>query len=182
MLVDPTRATIILGTDPREIDDETVGTASRSGLEARLPDYVADRPIERLRDDLLDFRGDARAVAEIICQREPGPPLAIGLFGDWGSGKSSFMNLLRHEIDQLTSQARMHGGSTPFIRRAAHVTFNAWQYNDTQLWPALAENIFAQLRAGGAEGLRRQLSDGVFRNSRRRSRAGRIRPTVSLST
>jgi hypothetical protein len=78
----------------RDIDEDTTETASQLGMEARLPDYVADRPIERLGDDLLDFRGDARAVAEIVCQREPGPPLAIGLFGDWGSGKSSFMNLL----------------------------------------------------------------------------------------
>ena len=72
------------------------------------------------------------------------------------------MNLLRQEIDQLTGQARLHGGATPFIRRAAHVIFNAWQYNDTQLWPALAENTFAQLRAGGAEGLSRQLSNEVL--------------------
>ena len=72
------------------------------------------------------------------------------------------MNLLRQEIDQLTGQAQLHGGATPFIRRAAHVIFNAWQYNDTQLWPALAENTFAQLRAGGAEGLSRQLSNEVL--------------------
>ena len=55
-----------------EIGQETLGDTSQSRLETRLPDYVADRPIERLRDDLLDFRGDARAVAEVVCQREPG--------------------------------------------------------------------------------------------------------------
>ena len=148
----------------REIDHRTPDGASQVDLEARLPDYVADRPIERLRDDLLDFRGDARAVAEIICKSEPGPPLAIGLFGDWGSGKSSFMHLLHQEIEQLTGQARMHEGGTPFIRRAARVLFNAWQYNDTALWPALAENTFAQLRAGSAERLSRQLSDEVLQD------------------
>lgn len=146
----------------QEIDERTLAASSQVDLETRLPDYVADRPIERLRDDLLDFRADARAVAEIICQSKPGPPLAIGLFGDWGSGKSSFMKLLQHEIDQLTDQARMHGRATPFVKRAAHVIFNAWQYNDTQLWPALAENTFAQLRAGGAEGLNRQIWQQVL--------------------
>ena len=146
----------------REIDEQELETASQA-IETRLPDYVADRPIAKLRDDLLEFRGDARAVAEIVCQRRPGPPLAIGLFGDWGSGKSSFMNLLCQEIEQLTGQARAHDGATPFIRRAAHVFFNAWQYNDTQLWPALAENTFAQLRAGSAEGLSRQLGEQVLK-------------------
>ncbi len=128
----------------------------------RVPDYVADRPVERLRDDVLDFRADARAVAEIVCQREPGPPLAIGLFGNWGSGKSSFMHLLRHEIDQLAAQARAAGGASPFVTRADHIFFNAWQYNDAQLWPVLAEFTFAQLRAGGAEALSNRLADEVY--------------------
>jgi KAP family P-loop domain len=147
----------------REIDETEHEITKEAVTEVRVPDYVADRPIEKLHDDVLNFREDARAVAEIVCQRNPGPPLAIGLFGDWGSGKSSFMNLLHHEIDQLAAQAHAHQSSNPFITRVDHIFFNAWQYNDVQLWPVLAENTFAQLRAGGAEGLSRQLSDEVLR-------------------
>jgi hypothetical protein len=114
------------------------------------PDYRPDRPIENVRDDMLDFREEARATAELICLQQSGP-LAIGLFGDWGSGKSSFLRLLQFEIDELTSavgrlRANDPDAAGPFIGGAAHVRFDVWQYNDAQLTLALANETFAQLR------------------------------------
>ena len=43
--------------------------------------YVRDDPIKTLREDRLGLATEVRALAEVICLREPGPPLAIGLFG-----------------------------------------------------------------------------------------------------
>lgn len=114
------------------------------------PDYRPDRPIEDVREDMLDFREEARATAELICLQQSGP-LAIGLFGDWGSGKSSFLRLLQFEIDSLTAavgklRANDPDAAGPFIGGAAHVRFDVWQYNDAQLTLALANETFAQLR------------------------------------
>jgi len=126
------------------------------------PEYARDKPIEDRIYDTLDFRSDVAAVAELICLRSPGPPLAVGLFGDWGSGKSSFMRLLESEIELLTAQARSQQEDNTFIKRAVHIRFNAWHYNDTGLWPALADELFNQLRTGGAAGRGEGLLEGLI--------------------
>lgn len=58
----------------REASNELVSDTTSSPSDTRqpetpVPDYVADHPIEALRDNVLQFRHDARAVAEIVCQR-----------------------------------------------------------------------------------------------------------------
>ena len=51
-------------------------------------DYLSDSADTAGRQDLLDVDKDARAIARLVCAHEADPPLSIGLFGDWGSGKS----------------------------------------------------------------------------------------------
>jgi hypothetical protein len=63
-----------------------------------------DRPADRrisIREptaDLLDIRDEVEALATVIAARQIEPPLAIGLFGDWGTGKTFFMNRLEERI------------------------------------------------------------------------------------
>jgi hypothetical protein len=99
----------------------------------------------------------------LICLKEVEPPLSIGLFGGWGSGKSTFMQLLEEEIDALTRRIRTVAGAKgasniskkskrvapPFIRNVVQVRFNAWQFADANLWASLTAEFFDQLRAGG---------------------------------
>lgn len=112
--------------------------------------YVADGPALSLAEDRLGVADEARALAEVICLREPGPPLAIGLFGDWGSGKSTYMNMMEAAISELT--ARVKGdeeGRKRFVTKVVSIRFNAWHYNDANLWASLTSEFFSQLRAGG---------------------------------
>ena len=120
---------------------------------AEAPDYRADRPISRPEDDLLGVRNQARAAAELVCLRDSGT-LAIGVFGDWGSGKSSLLRLLEGEIAALTDAVRALPGpegtatgtpASPFLAEVATVSFDVWQYNDAQLMLALANRTFATL-------------------------------------
>ena len=53
-------------------------------------------------NDHLQFDQDVRAFASVIAFRDLTPPLAIALFGPWGSGKSFFMNRLQQQIEFLT--------------------------------------------------------------------------------
>jgi putative protein kinase ArgK-like GTPase of G3E family len=48
-----------------------------------------DREIEQAGDDRFSFRDYARVLADSVGQA--GTPLTIGIFGRWGSGKSSLM-------------------------------------------------------------------------------------------
>ncbi|HUR33318.1 MAG TPA: P-loop NTPase fold protein [Vicinamibacterales bacterium] len=113
--------------------------------------FVADVPETSLDADRLGMADDARSLAEVMCLREPGPPLAIGLFGDWGSGKSTFMNLIESAVTELTARtAGDEVGRRTFVSRVVHIRFNAWHYNDANLWASITSEFFAQLRSGGA--------------------------------
>ncbi|MDA0663674.1 MAG: P-loop NTPase fold protein [Proteobacteria bacterium] len=85
-----------------------------------------------------------RSLAELVCLEDSEPPLAIGLFGDWGSGKSTFMEMLRSEVDTLT-QERESRPHSPFVTNVSHIWFNAWHYNDANLWASLVSHIFREL-------------------------------------
>jgi peptidoglycan hydrolase-like protein with peptidoglycan-binding domain len=52
-------------------------------------------------DDKLQFTADVESLATVVSLKSVVPPLAIGLFGNWGSGKSFFMDKLYHKIEAL---------------------------------------------------------------------------------
>jgi len=118
--------------------------------------YIADGPAKTLAEDRLGVADEVRSLAEVICLKDPGPPLAIGLFGDWGSGKSTYMNMLEAAIEELALRARSDDADEfekAMIGKAVHIKFNAWTYNDANLWASLTAELFDQLRAGGNSGL-----------------------------
>jgi predicted KAP-like P-loop ATPase len=48
-------------------------------------------------DDLIGFRVHAELLRDVVCD-EALLPIAIGVFGDWGSGKTSIMRMLEREL------------------------------------------------------------------------------------
>jgi hypothetical protein len=53
-----------------------------------------DAPISTLEDDILQRRGFAREVFHIASSCPPEWPVRIGLYGEWGSGKTSVLRLV----------------------------------------------------------------------------------------
>ncbi len=92
-------------------------------------------------DDLLDIKKDIDAFAKVMTARSFSPPLAIALFGKWGSGKSFFMNKLKSRIEQLSS----HKQNNIYCKGVAQIHFNAWSYMDTNLWASFTTKIFQSL-------------------------------------
>jgi hypothetical protein len=87
--------------------------------------------------DFLGFKPYVEAVAAFLTDSNTVPPLTVSIEGDWGSGKSSF-------IDQLDEELRTKLTTYHFVR------FNPWRYSEHEaLWAAfavefercLAENI-----------------------------------------
>jgi KAP family P-loop domain len=68
------------------------------------------------------------------------PPVSIGLFGEWGAGKSYFMGLLREQVSVLT---RSPGGR--YHTKIIQIGFNAWHYSDANLWASLGAEIWRVL-------------------------------------
>lgn len=105
--------------------------------------FAADAPA--VGDDALGRRADARRLAELACLADNAPPLAIGLFGDWGSGKSTFMAMMQGEVARIGA-AWKDDTASPFATRVAQIRFNAWSFADANLWASLAVEIFEGLR------------------------------------
>ncbi len=110
--------------------------------------YGADLPDREARDS-LDIAADVEAFAELICLRSAKPPISIGLFGNWGSGKSFFMEKLSQRVEQLT-KSESERTDSPFLGNVMQIRFNVWTYADSEnLWASLTAEFFDQLRAGG---------------------------------
>ncbi len=93
-----------------------------------LSDRAADR-------DLLDFTPYTQTLLDIIRDPNTQGPLVIGLFGTWGSGKTSLMQFVR---DDLSRDVR---------RRFRLAWFDAWKYEkEDALWRALLLRVVDNLR------------------------------------
>lgn len=91
--------------------------------------------------DYLNIKKDVQAFARVIAAKNFQPPLAIALFGKWGSGKSFFMRKLKKEIELLPSQDNFD----TFSKGVVHIHFNAWSYVDANLWASIITRIFEGL-------------------------------------
>ena len=101
-------------------------------------------PLDR---DHMNMRPDVERFARLLAAADIHPPIALGLFGRWGSGKSFFMGMLRSRIEALSAA----GASDGYVANVAQITFNAWHYQDTNLWASIALRIFEgiALKQGG---------------------------------
>ena len=105
-------------------------------------DFTADTiPSDPSANDRLGFKRDVRAFASVIASRDLTPPMSIGIFGDWGSGKSFFMRQLEQKIVSLA------GKDAAYCSHVLPVWFNAWHYVDQNLWATLVTEIFDKLFA-----------------------------------
>jgi hypothetical protein len=103
-----------------------------------IPGYDSDN---RAGEDLLDADRDAFALAALIASCELRPPLAIGLFGDWGSGKTFILDRIGAELDGLSGT----GGPEGYLKHVRVISFNAWHYAETNLWASLVDQVIRKM-------------------------------------
>ena len=99
--------------------------------QASIADEMAsDRPLEAGDPDPLAFQSIAQGISRFVRNTKTTPPLTIAITGEWGTGKSSLMNLLKADLQG-------HGFRP--------VWFNAWHHQkEEHLLAALLENIRLQ--------------------------------------
>ncbi|WP_145968822.1 P-loop NTPase fold protein [Ornithinimicrobium sufpigmenti] len=128
-----------------------------SAPEVRLSSYTPDTPEGQ---DLLAIKPTVDALAAILVAKAVQPPVAIGLFGEWGSGKTFFMKQLEARIQELSDDARWSGRTQRSLwawRNVTQVSFNAWHYAAADVWAGLLEHlvrVLAQPRTPGGTDLR----------------------------
>jgi hypothetical protein len=113
-----------------------------------LAGVKSDSPAGR---DLLNITPEVNALASVLAAKDTDLPLALGLFGEWGSGKSFFMKQLEARIDALRAVGTKSNGESSYCSNIVQISFNAWSYIDTNLWASLASKIFDDLAAALAK-------------------------------
>lgn len=96
-----------------------------------------DEPLADATDDLLDMDQHALALARYISEQKRFP-FIVGIFGEWGEGKTTLVQFLEHHLFALTKE--QPGLSIKFI------SFSAWPYTTSEkLWRALILKIAQKL-------------------------------------
>lgn len=86
-------------------------------------------------DDQLGFSAYQRTLVEVI--RKADTPITIGIFGSWGSGKTSLMRMVQQNLDKGRRGKPV----------AQTVWFDAWKYDrEDALWRALLMQALDALR------------------------------------
>jgi hypothetical protein len=91
-------------------------------------------------EDRLEISKDVAAFAKIMTSKNFVPPIAIALFGDWGSGKSFFMNKMKEKVTALSTSQNPN-----YCEGVVQIHFNAWSYLDANLWASIVTQIFEKL-------------------------------------
>jgi hypothetical protein len=91
-------------------------------------------------EDHLDFEASAATLATIIGDEDTATPITVGVFGTWGTGKTSLMRMVEAS---LIGRSRRKQGLT-----AHTIWFDAWKYDrEQELWRALLMRVLEAMRA-----------------------------------
>lgn len=126
------------------------------GYNSKNKKSIVDNDGSYTTKDLLNIENDVRSFALVLAAKDIKPPLAIALFGKWGSGKSFFMEQLAKRVDELSKYQTFHdvsnqnkfeheGTENNFCKGVVQIKFNAWSYLDANLWAGLVTHIFEKL-------------------------------------
>jgi hypothetical protein len=135
--------------EPGEIWREALG--EEESLQAGRPlDLNSDEPEavirldEEWRTDPLSIRRDVETFGALLASRSLQPPLSIGLFGPWGSGKTTFLKRLRRVVERRAEEAKNSLATAqpaPYVSEVVHVDFNAWHFAEDALTSSLVDTI-----------------------------------------
>ncbi len=118
--------------------DETIESINQIKSRNIIPGLTSDK---ETGEDYLDISKDVLAFSRVMAAKSFEPPLAIALFGKWGSGKSFFMRKLKAQIERFSENDSIGN----YCKGVAHIHFNAWSYLDANLWASLVTRIFEGL-------------------------------------
>ncbi len=128
-------------------EEETVRAGRPVDLNSDDPEAVV-RLDATWTSDTLSIRRDVEAFAALLASRSLEPPLSIGLFGPWGSGKTTFLKRLRQAVDDRAHEAKDAKGAgqpTAYVSNVVHVSFNAWHFAEDALTSSLVDTILRAL-------------------------------------
>lgn len=102
--------------------------------------FRPDLPITSSKEDLLSRASFARSLADALISYAYQESLVAGIYGPWGSGKSSVVNVVLERVEELSAER-------PVDERPLVVRFNPWNYSDqNQLIAQFFRSLSVSLR------------------------------------
>ena len=99
-------------------------------VKEEMSTFFPDQPATR---DDLDFQSYAETLASLIGSERTRTPLTVGIFGSWGSGKTTLMRMVEEQL-----------GPNKFVL----IRFDAWKYyKEEALWRALLLRVLDAIRS-----------------------------------
>ena len=89
-------------------------------------EILSDEPIDKPEEDFLGREDFAKNLAESLNLWNKKKSLIIGLFGKWGSGKTSVINLAEYYLEEKIKE-QIEKTNNPII-----IKFNPWSYSETK--------------------------------------------------
>src|ERR1700690_685481 len=103
--------------------------------------YILDDVLDDLEHDTFGHKHIAEAIVDSILNTKP--PFTIGIFGGWGTGKSSLLEIIKSKLAD---------------NKVVTVTIDAWRYSSAEnLRRAFLVHVAKQLAPNLLNDLRRRL-------------------------
>lgn len=96
--------------------------------------FKPDQPIRSYKDDILGRSTFAKSLGDAILSYREKDSIVIGLYGAWGSGKTSIINMALEHVENKSEETNKN---KPIVLR-----FNPWNYSDQN---RLIAQFFEQL-------------------------------------
>jgi hypothetical protein len=107
-------------------------------------------------EDQLGIKNEVESLADTLLLRDVEPPVAVGVMGGWGGGKSFVMHLIRKRAIETRAKRVKKGWEVgendpekekipSFAGHIYQIQFNAWTYAKSNLWASLMQTIFFEL-------------------------------------
>lgn len=115
--------------------------------------FLPDKPIKSRKDDFLRRAPFARSLGQAMLSYKDTDSLVVGLFGTWGSGKTSIINMI---LEYMGNTGSPEMENTPLIIR-----FNPWNFSaQNQMIPQFFNHLFSavgKIKADDIEILKEKL-------------------------
>lgn len=121
--------------------------------------FASDKPVETSCDDLLGRSSFAEQLANAIASYSNADSCTIGLYGKWGAGKTSVINMITETLEERNK--RGDKGNQIII-----VHFNPWNYSDrAQIIDQFFKTISTELKITNAPKALKTVGDALEKYS-----------------
>lgn len=121
--------------------------------------FASDKPVETSCDDLLGRSSFAEQLANAIVSYSNADSCTIGLYGKWGAGKTSIINMVTENLEERNKQVDEEN-------QIIIVRFNPWNYSDrTQIIDQFFKTISTELKITNAPKTLKTVGDALEKYS-----------------